>query len=186
MMRWDTFGRSALFAAVAAALWLPWMMTVGPILGAWRAHALFLGVAMAGYIGGLAPGRATPARRLGIASVAGLAACGLALGAQTAIELALALAALLGLARSGVLYRTTPARAVAIELGLLGGGLLFARHLSGSGALSTPLALWGFLLVQSLFFVIAGTHPRTDRARHADPFDAAHGHAVALLDRDGV
>jgi hypothetical protein len=42
MMRWDSFGRSAAFAAFAALLWIPWLLVVGPVAGPWTARALYL------------------------------------------------------------------------------------------------------------------------------------------------
>lgn len=189
-MRCNSFARSALFAALAAAGCLPWAAVASPIVGPWNAQALYLVGITAFYLAGLSPASAGGPpplpRAMRTAVVAGLAAASLAVVARTTTELAIALAALLGIARSGFLYRAAPARAAATEIALLVGGLLFARFLAGSSPPSTSLALWGFLLVQSLFFLVAGTRPRSALAQHADPFDEAHRRAVALLERMSV
>lgn len=193
MMRCNTFARSALFAAVAAAGCLPWALLASPIVGPWSAQALYLVGTTALYIAGLSPGsaRGGPAlaratRRLTIAIVSGLVAATLALLARTTTELAIGLAALLGVARSGFLYGATPAGAAVKEITLLVGGLLFARFLAGSSPASTSLALWGFLLVQSVFFLGGRTRPLLAAVRSIDPFEEAHRRALALLERAGV
>lgn len=182
-MRCDSFARSALFAAGAAVGWSVWTIIASPIVGPRNALALYLTGATALYIAALSPRRW---RRLSVAVVAVVLAAALALCARTTTELAIALAAILGIARSAFRYRAAPARAAALEVTLLVGGLLFARFLAGSTLSSTGLALWGFLLVQSLFFLVAGRHPRSPTAPRADPFDDAHRRAVALLERTVV
>lgn len=182
MMRCDTFGRSALFGAVAAAGCLPWALLVSPLIGAWNAQALYLAGATTLYIAALA----VPRRRaFTAAAVAALAAAVAVLAARSTTELVIGLAAILGIARSGFLYRAAPARAAVTEVVLLAGGLWLARFLAGAWAPFTWLALWGFLLVQSLFFLIAGVQARAAQ-RDPDPFEEAHRRAVALLERVGV
>lgn len=179
-MRWNTFARSSLFAAVAAAAWVPWVFVAGPIVGVWTARALYLGGVMMLYTAGLSPGAT---RGVVVALVAGAAASCVALAAQTTAELAIGLAMILGVARSGFLYRAAPARAVTTELALLVGGLLFAGFLAGYSLLSTGLGLWGFLLVQSLFFLVAGVQSRAVGDWRVDPFEEALRRALALLER---
>ncbi len=182
-MRWNTFTRSTLFAAVAAAGWLPWVLVAAPILGVSNARAFYLVGTTALYIAGLSP-RAT--RQITAGALGGLVAGGLGLAAHTTTEVAIGLAMILGIARSGFLYRAAPARAAATEGALLLGGLLFARFLAGSPLAPTALALWGFLLVQSLFFLIAGVRVRSPGGQRADPFEEAHRRALTLLERSGV
>ena len=180
MMPWNTFARSAVFAAVAAALWLPWAILAGPALGWWPARAIYLIAATAVYAGGLANRRA---RALPLVVIVAVAGCLAALVAASTAELAIALAVLLSFARSGVLYRARPARALATEAILISAGLLFARYLGGFTVVSTALALWGFLLVQSVFFLIAGVRARSLVDGSTDAFEEAHRRALALLDR---
>jgi hypothetical protein len=183
MIRCNTFVRSALFAAAAAAGWFPWFLAVAPFIGVWNARALYLIVTAALYTAGL-PARETS--RLPVFAVVVLAGSGLAFATRTTTELCVGLAVILGLARSGFLYRTTPARAVMLEALLLIGGLCFARFLGGPSLASTGLALWGFLLVQSLFFLVAAIRPRPAAEACTDAFEEAHRRAEALLERSGV
>jgi hypothetical protein len=183
MMPWNTFVRSALFAALAAALWLPWAVLTGPLLGWWPARATYLIVVTAVYTGGLA-GR--HARALPVAVVVAVAGSVAALLVASTAELAIALSVLLALARSRVLYRAQPMRTLVIEATLISAGLLFVRSLGGFTLVSTALALWGFLLVQSCFFLIGGVRERPLVGGVADPFEEAHRRAQALLDRSAV
>jgi hypothetical protein len=177
MMRWDGFARSVVFGALAALLWIPWAILVSPIVGTWNARALYLIAVTVFYIAGLSPSRS----RAGSAAVAAAAsAVVITLAARSTAELAMGLAAVLGVARSAFLYPAAPARAAVRELALLVGGLFFARFLISTSMPSTALAVWGFLLVQSCFFLIAGT-PRRSPARQPDPFDDAHQRALNLL-----
>jgi hypothetical protein len=180
-MRWDTFVRSALFAALAAACWLPWMLIVAPFAGVGNARALYLVAIAALYVAGLTR-RATRRAAAGIVTMI----CGIVVVAasHTTGELILGLAILLGFARSAFLYRAAPARALSREILLLGGGFVFARFLAGATPASTPLALWGFLLVQSFFFLFESGAPAATVDRGADPFEEAYRRAVALLERE--
>ena len=180
-MRWNTFTRSATFAAVAAGGWVPWALLVGPILGLWNALTLYLVGLLTCYVAGLSP----QARRR-VAAVTAVVALGLACAAGTIVELCIGLAVLLGIARSGFLFRAAPTRAVLTETVLLVGGLLFARFLGGPSLASTMLAIWGFLLVQSVFLLVAGRRERRCSERHGDGFEEVYRLATTLLDRTGV
>jgi hypothetical protein len=182
MTTWNTFVRSALFAAVVAALWFPWAILVAPLVGLWQARALYLTAVTALYIGGLGPRRAHAVPVAIVTAVVGAAV--VAVVGSTA-ELAIALALLIAIARSGLLYRANLARALMTEAVLLGAGLLFARFLGGYTLISTALAIWGFLLVQSTFFLIGGVRAR-QVVECGDAFDEAHRRALVLLDHTGV
>jgi len=178
-MRLDSFGRSAAFAAVAALVWMPWAMLVGPFLGVPAARALYLVAVAALYCGGLAKSRP---RRMSTTVLVAIVGCLLALVARGTPELCLALAAAFGVVRSGLVHRTAPGRAVMVEAILLAGGLLFARFLA-TGALATALGVWGFLLVQSCWFLVGGRAARAEDGRHPDPFEAACARAAEVLER---
>jgi hypothetical protein len=179
VIRLDSFGRSAVFAAVAALAWMPWAMLAAPLVGVPAARALYLVAVAALYCGGLA--KSTP-RRASTTILAAVVGCVLALVARGTPELCVALAATLGVVRSGLVHRTAAARAVALEAGLLVGGLLFARFLA-AGPLATALGVWGFLLVQSCFFLVGGMAARAEDGRHADPFEEACARATEVLER---
>jgi hypothetical protein len=182
-MTCNTFLRSALFGLVAAAGWVPWLVVTGPLAGVWHARALYLIAATVAYAAMLSPRRS---ERVRIALAAGVIAVTLALVARSTAELSIGLALILGVARSAFLYRTTPARAVVLEAALLAGGLEFARFLVGPSLGSTGLAIWGFLLVQSLFFLAPRSSAELVTRCAADPFEEAHRRASALLERTGV
>jgi hypothetical protein len=179
-MTCNTFARGALFAAVAAAAWLPWALVMSPIVGAWNAHALFLVGITVAYVAAMASGT----NRFGAAIAVTLAGV---LGAwllRTPGDLVVALAVTIAVVRSGVLYPAPHARAVLRETALVFGGLALARFLAGSTLLSIGLALWGFFLVQSLFFLFAVAPGGV--GVQSDPFEEAHRRALALLDRTSV
>lgn len=178
MIVWSSFGRSLVFAFAAAAAWVPWLVLAAPLLGFEIARGLYLAAVVAIYVAGLAP-----RRRLAGGLAAGLAASAIGIVAGTLTELALGLAAIVGIARSGFLYRSAPARAVAIEAMLLLGGLWLARLTGGPFAIATAFGVWSFFLVQALFFLIGGVRARVAGGAPADPFDAAYGQAVGLLER---
>jgi hypothetical protein len=177
MMRWDGFARSVVFGALAALLWVPWALLVGPIVGPWNARALYLIGVTAFYVAGLSPARH---RAVSAAVAAAASAAAIGLVARSTAELAIGLATVLGVARGAFLYPAAPARAAVRELTLLVGGLVFARFLTSTAVPSTALAMWGFFLVQSCFFLIAGA-PRRSPAAHPDPFEEAHRRALNLL-----
>jgi hypothetical protein len=179
MTRVATFGRSAVFAALAAAGWLPWLVVVGPLTGARAALGLYLVGLTTAYLAGVAPRRASALRA---ALAAALAGALLVAVARATGELALGLGVVLGLGRSVVLYRERPARALVTEAALVGGGLLFARALATPSAGGVMLAVWGFFLVQSLFFLVGGVAPRADEAARRDPFEEAYARAMALVE----
>ena len=183
MTPWNTFVRSAVFAAVAAALWFPWAIIAAPTIGSWQARAFYLIAVAAAYVAGLSPRRARAVPLAAMLAIVGGAA---AMVVASTAELSIVLETLLGVARSGVLYRASPARALATEAMLLATGLLFARFLGGFTIVSTALAIWGFLLVQSVFFLVGGVRARPLVAGVGDPFDDAHRRALVLLDRSGV
>jgi hypothetical protein len=95
----------------------------------------------------------------------------------------LGLALLLALIRSGLGPAMRPARAIVVELGLLGGGLAMAVWLSGAGWFGQALGLWGYALVQSLYFLVPGRRsPRALQSSHGDPFDRARDRLINLLE----
>jgi hypothetical protein len=179
-MRWDSFARSVVFAAIAGAAWPAFALVAGPLFGSRAAFSLYLVGATGVYVAGLAP---TIARGIASACVAVAIAVGMAVVAGTSHAAALGAAIALGLARSGLLYRNRGARAIAIEALLLGGGLVLARFLMAPGVLGPALALWGFFLVQSAFFAIGGLRTR-ESAVVGDRFESARRRALALLEEE--
>jgi hypothetical protein len=180
MMRIDSFGRSAVFAAVAALGWIPWIVLVGPFVGAPAARALYLVAVIAVHAGALATSVARRASTMLAVATTGVLLAWIARGLP---ELCIGLAVALGVARSALLSRTAPARAVVVESLLIVGGLAFARFLAGGSAHAMTLALWGFLLIQGCFFLVGGARDRAADGRPLDPFDDACARAAELLER---
>jgi hypothetical protein len=162
---------------------MPWLLVVGPLLGLGGARIVYLVAVAALYAAGLSSRRP---RRLAAALATVAAGIILALVARSASEVVLGLAAVIGIVRSAFLYPSAPARAVATEVCLLGGGLVLARFLAGIAPPSTAFALWGFLLVQSFFFLGRGDAATRLPVRHVDPFDEALRRVTVLLERTGV
>lgn len=182
-MYWNTFGRSALFAAAAAMAYVPWMMAAPVIVGTRGALTLYLIAVTATYLAGLAP---TLRRRLGVSVAAAAAGTAVALVAGSLPELVIGLAVVLATGRSAFVLRRSFARAVTIEAVLGLAALVFARFLGGVSPLSMAIAIWGYFLVQSFYFLIGGARVRSAFDVHPDPFEAAHARALALLDGEGV
>ena len=177
MMRWNGFGRSLAFGALAGAGLLVAHPITAPIFGPALALRLYLVGAAVLYAAGLSarPRTALAAGALGTGLAIPLLALPLDLAAT-----ATGAAVIVGLIRSGMLYRARPLRACAAELVLQSAGLGLAGFLFEGGLVSVALAVWGYLLVQSVFFLIGGMAPR--RAESAsDPFDRARAELLALL-----
>jgi hypothetical protein len=173
------FAGSLVFAAAAAAAVLVGTPLLAPLHGE-RAAVRFL--ILAGVVA--YAGVAAPSRRRGIAAAALAAGAGalllalpLGLGGH-----ALGAAALLGVCRSGALYRSRPARAWLLEATLLGAGLALAAFLGAGSVPRFALAVWGFWLVQSAYFAVGGVAPRPDAGAPDDPFERARTRILALLE----
>lgn len=178
MIRCDSFARATAFAALAAGGCIVWAVTAGPWLGTGTAVTAYLVGACALYVFALVP---TGSRRVVAMLCAAGAAIIVAVHAQVLGQLALGLAAIVGVARGVTCHRTSPSRAIAIELVLGGAALLFAAALVGSTVWSVAVALWAYLLVQSCFFLIGGVRTEIPAAQ-PDPFEDAYRRAIALLD----
>lgn len=177
-MSQGVFGRALVVAIIAALALFPWMMLVGPWLGRDQAFALFALTVAVCY-----PLATASNLRQGVRGTllsAGLATLGALVVWSPGQRLLLA-ALLLAVVRSSVLYGQRAARGMAIEvfLALLGTG--FAMTLSGPGAglISMSLALWSYLLVQSVYFLIGEASPTGEPAR--DAFEQARDRAREIM-----
>ncbi len=171
------FGRSLVFGALAASAVL-----AGGALGPPNGPPLaLLGWALpllaVLYVAGIAPSARRGSTGGALAAALSMPLWLLPLGAS-----AVGAALVISSCRSGYLYRARPLRAVIAESALLAGGLGLGHHLVGPSTASWALAVWGYFLVQSLFFLIGGTRPRARAERDADPFEIARARLLALLD----
>ncbi len=185
MSGWNSFGKSLLFALLAASCF-PLFALAMSAFGGMHSFSLYFVLATSVYLCGL--GRHRP-RSLAAGVVT--AACGLGalMAGATLVEVSLLLAALLGIFRSGLLFHNTGkggkhfGRAFAIEVTLLGAGLGLTFFLLDYSILSQALALWGFFLVQSAYLLIGGEWRREENEAVGDPFGRACARAYALMDR---
>ena len=177
-MRWNSFVRTLGFGAVAAAGLPVAAALFGPAVAFHHLLPPYLVVTTALYTAGIAPTRARGLTAGGLALLLGLALLACANGGA---ELAIGAALILSAVRSGLLYRARPARAIVLEAGLLCGGLGLAKFLLTDGLGGVSLALWGFFLVQSLFFLVGGLAVRPEASPRRDPFEHARAQLLSLL-----
>jgi hypothetical protein len=123
------------------------------------------------------------AAALSLALVVPLALCAAVVSPDAAT--AVLCAALLAALGRATMYRAKPARALFIELVLLGAGFIAARLFGGTGPFGLALGLWSYCLVQSLFFLLLTPDARSAAAPTGDPFEAAHRRALGLLEKRG-
>jgi len=183
MIRWNDFGRSLLFGAVAAAGFVPFTILATPGLGRSGSLVVYALASAAVYLAGIGASRRQGFAAALIVAGAGTAA---ALFAPDPRDALLATGLLFGLCRSGLLYRSRFARALLLEGGLLGAGLGVAGQLLAASTFSAVLAVWAFFLVQSVFFLIGGVEARREEPGEHDPFDAAHSRVLAILEPGGA
>ncbi len=180
MMRWNDFRGSLLFGAVAAAAFVPFAIIATPHFGWGGALAAYAVASASTYLTGLGA-----TRRQGFAAglLVAVLGVGIAFAAPTARDAILAATLLLGLCRSGLLYRARFARALVLESVLLCAGLGVAGYLLAGSTFSAVLAVWAFYLVQSVFFLVGGVETRSEETGDVDPFEAARARALELLEQ---
>lgn len=171
--------RTLAFGGVAALGSIPWAMVLGPFFGRSWALAGYCLLAVTLYLAVIARGWH---RALVVGTAVSLCAGVVAVLATTPSEAVLGAVVILAVARSGFLYRGRPARTVVLEAAMTCGGLLFARLLAGPTLLSAGFAIWGFFLVQSLFFLAGGVSEREPEEPKIDPFERARRRALALME----
>jgi hypothetical protein len=183
MPRLDRFARSLAFGALAAA-GLPVAVTfAGALLGAESAARLYLITAASIYSIGLCPDRSRRAAALAFAALAGGILALLPLDVRAT---AVAAAGMIAFVRGVLLAQGRTLRAFALEAVFGATGLAAAAHLaSRAGLFELCLAIWGYFLVQSGWFLMGGRG--TDAGEPArDPFDRARARLERLLEEDPV
>ncbi len=176
--------RFAVLCAAACALWIP---CATPLFGRSFAVESGLAAATAAYLVGIAPRRATGSLAGALLLVASAA---LILVGVRSSTFASALAVAVAVLRSGWLWPVSRGDAAAFarrflaELALVAGGLVFAAQLVRAAVFGEALALWGFLLVQSAFFVLEGAAAPAVRAEPVpiDPFEGSCRRLRAVLE----
>lgn len=183
MTRWNGFARSLGFAVCAAAGVALWLVITAPLVGGRRALAIYLIGSVALYLAGLAT---TLRRGLLVGALVAIAGCAIAVVGPGLHGLLFGLAVLLAVTRSGWLYRNAPARALVLESGLLVATMLLADGVGSLSLRGIVLGVWGFFLVQSLFFLVSGWTPQLEDTPGRDPFEVAYARATAVLDREPI
>lgn len=171
------------FAALAALSYLAAVLALGPVWSYQTVVMLHLGVTAVGYLAWLAP---TRGHALGGALVAALAIPLLSWLGRSGAPVGLAWHALVcatvvALVRGLVFFRARPLRTLAVEvvLGVL--GMALAVLLGGPTLVAQASAIWGYLLVQSLYPLVPGLAIRGGGRPDADPFDRATARLRGLL-----
>ncbi|MEM6531321.1 MAG: hypothetical protein AAF654_01790 [Myxococcota bacterium] len=178
-MRWNTFIGSLVFGAVAAAAYEPVVLLLGDVTGYRSATAVYLILVAAAYMAGMV---SDGARGLRAAFLTGtLLTIGAAITGSPLLVGAGAIATV-GLVRSGYLYRGAFGRSVLIEGGLFVGSVLLAGYLLEQGRMGGALAVWGVVLVQSLYFLVGPSGLERTEGVRRDAFEVARSRALALLE----
>ncbi len=179
-MRWRGFGRSLLFAALAGLASFPLTVALLPLLGWWGASSAVFTLWVSLYAMGLL--RSATARAAALLSLLSLAIVLHGAGANFQ-SVAVALGVALAFVRSGFAFSMRPVRAVVVEsaIGALALGML--HFFGGGGPVATALGVWGYFLVQSVFFLAGGRGEREAGPVLLDPFEEARRNAESLLDR---
>ena len=176
------FRASLMLALVISLATIPWLTITAPSLGVLNAIAWLAIPGIAVYLFVIAP---RPAVGFMAGTAASVALMGSRLLTSDPSFLIAVICLTLAVTRSMALYRRSPTRALSIELILGIGSLLVARFLGGSSPLSWGLAIWGYLLTHSLYFLIADLETGSAHASTNDAFVTARDQALRLLDTSG-
>jgi hypothetical protein len=180
MPRWDGFASSLAFAALAAA-GLPVAVTfAGALVGSEAAVRLYAIAAAGLYAIGLCPDRSRRVAALAFCALVGMILALLPLGLR---ETAIGAAGLVAFTRGVLLPDSRSLHALAIEAVLGAVGLATAAWFAHGGLLALCLAVWGYFLVQSGYFLFG---PQRAAGEAADPFERARVRLQRLLEEDGV
>jgi hypothetical protein len=174
-----TFSGSLVFGAAAALASVAFLVAMRPLLGGSLASSTYCVTAAVFYLVAMAP---SWSRGIRIGFLAGVLGGATLLFAPNATVAVLGATVLLGLMRSGFLFRARPGRALLVELGLLAGGLLLANALADTGSLGFAVAIWGFFLVQSVYFLLGGIGERPESTPEIDPFEQACVRATRVME----
>jgi hypothetical protein len=174
-----TFSGSLFFAAVAALVSVAYLVAMRPWLGVSLAMSTYSIAAVVLYLVATAPSWSQGIRIGLLSTVLGGAVLVFAPSATVAI---LGAVVLLGVMRSGFLFRARPGRALLVELVLLAGGLLLANALAGAGSLGFAMGIWCFFLAQSVYFLLGGIGERAESTPDVDPFEDACVRATRLME----
>ncbi|MBJ21254.1 MAG: hypothetical protein GY910_02675 [bacterium] len=170
---------SLLFGAMGAVTLVFTQPVFAPFVGSANALALHLAICVVAY--GVSIGR-NPRMRLRNGLVGSIASVAVLSLARSIDGIAIGLTIVLALVRTGLDGEARTGRTLFFETILGCGALAFSSVLAAPGGLGNSVALWGFMLVQSLYFLLPLARHRKASLAEGDPFDRARGHLLALLD----
>ena len=173
LLRTLAFGAAAALGAVA------WQFTCAIFLRPDTSLAAYALLCCCAFPVALAP--SLRAAALAAALCVPLAACAAVVAPEA--NTALVSAALIAALGRATAYWAKPARTLALEVVLLGLGLVAARVCGGTSPFGSALGVWSFCLVQSLYFLWLTPKPRESPAAPEDAFDLAHRRALAVLEQ---
>ena len=172
------FSSSLIFAAVAGLAAVPYLLVALPAFGLVRTFSIGAVLLVAAYIVVASPSLVRGLRSGALTLALGVGLYALAPG----VVVLFASAILLGVVRSGLLYRAKIGRAFAIEAMLFLLATSVAQLLAGSTVQSYGLAVWGFFLVESTFFLFEGARSRAESGSAEDPFERVRREATRLME----
>jgi len=178
-MRVQGFISSLCFGLVAAIAVVFAQHAFAPIIGSGNVLALYLATSMAAYAALI--GR-TPRIMIRNAVVAAIGSSVVLTMASGIEGVAIGLTIVLMLVRTGLDVEMRSRRALFVEAVLGCGALAFASGLASPGWLGSAAAIWGFALVQSLYYLAPVVQVRPVMAGDGDPFDRARDRLLILLD----
>ena len=175
-----SFGGTLAFG-VAAGLGFPGFAVLSSsVLGTHTALWLWIALGAIAYsalLGHDWPGRVTGA------FVAALFVVPTALLTSGIAGIAMGAALAVAIARSRLCGAGQVPRTVAVEAVLAALGFAFVAALGGPGWFPISLAIWGWFLVQSLYFLLGGRSAPAPTGE-IDPFDLAHDQARRILEQE--
>lgn len=178
-MKIDSFFSSILFGAVAAVGVVFAQHLFSPVLGSATVQTLYLALAMVVYAALIASSLRNRLGKLAVAGLGALFVLGMASGTHA---IAIGLTIVLSLVRSGFDRESRTPRGWCAE-GLLGvAALVFASVLYSPSWLGSAAGLWGYALVQSLYFQLPALRTRPRHSMTGDAFDRARERILVLLD----
>ncbi len=179
-MRVNRLGRSLVFGAGVAISLVFVQHLAAPFVGSASVLSIYLSAATIAYCVLIA---STPQHALRNAMVA-LGGCVLVTMMAGGITgLSIGLTGVIAFVRSGLEYSVTPVRALVLE-SLLGGlALGFGSWIASPGWFGFACGLWGFALVQSLFFLQPEARLRRASVTTGDRFDRARERILVLLEQ---
>ncbi len=175
-----SFGGTLGFGIAAGVGFPGFAVLASPIVGPHAALCLFVALGAIAYAALLGQGLR---ERVAGAFIAALFIVPTVLLTNEIAGVAMGAALAIAIARTRILGTSHLPRTVAVEAALAAFGFAFVTALDGPGWFPISLAIWGWFLVQSLYFLIGGL-PAPVLEGDVDPFDLASEQANRILEHE--